>query len=233
MLRVPVPRSFMVVGNERRVGTTLVTCAIVQRLREAGVQAIAMKPAARADRRDGAGARSSELQQLAAASAFGLPPRVLCPFILPPEGGAPVWQGGAEAAVEAVVDTFRVLSTWGDTVVIEGADDLCSDGGLRFDSAELARELDLPVLLVVGVNSGCVASAQGRIAAFTRRGVQCVGWVANEARPGAQDPQGLLTDLAATLPVAGLGAVPSLPHCTPGLAARSINMERMLLALAG
>lgn len=232
MLNTPVIRSFVVVGNARAVGKTLVACTIVHFLREAGIQAIAMKPAAIAEPRGAAGSRSSELEQLAAASAFGLPTRALCPLVLSPGQPAPTGQE-ARCVHDAAVDTYRVLSTWGDVVVIEGADDLTADAGRCFDSAGLALELELPALAVVGVQSGCVASAQARIADLMQRGVACAGWIGNVARADVPNVQGELKDLCASLPVPCLGVIPSLAPCTPALAARAIDIERTLLALAG
>ena len=135
----PALRSFVVLGADAGDGQTLVASALVQALCGQGVKAVAMKAAPHGD----------ELQRLAAASAFGLPPRVLCP---PP--GAPT--------LDAVVDTFRVLATWADAVVLDGADPAGPEG------ADVARALGLPFVFVVGLRPGCAVAAVHKAQALAR-----------------------------------------------------------------
>lgn len=234
MTTVPMVRSFMVLGSDAGVGKTLVTCAVVHSLCEAGVQTIAMKPATRGAISDNGTWHSSEMLRLAAVSAFGLPPRALCPYLLPPAGGALAAGGTAhvEPTFDTIVDTFRVLSTWGDAVVIEGADGLCDSRGFKFDSADLAWELKLPFVAVVGLRPGCVAPALANLAAWAGRGLECVGWITNQVDPALTDARQLVAALAAAMPGPCLGAIPRLSVCAPATVARSIDMERTLSVLA-
>jgi dethiobiotin synthetase len=116
----PLVQSFMVAGTERGVGKTLVTAAMVRSLRQMGVNAVAMKPVSKGRLRGDGIWDSDEMRRLAAVSAFGLPPRTLCAH----------WLAAADDAthgtlhrvtpsMDTIVDTFQVLSTWADTVVVE------------------------------------------------------------------------------------------------------------------
>jgi dethiobiotin synthetase len=196
----PALRSFVVLGADAGDGQTLVASALVQALCGQGVKAVAMKAAPHGD----------ELQRLAAASAFGLPPRVLCP---PP--GAPT--------LDAVVDTFRVLATWADAVVLDGADPAGPEG------ADVARALGLPFVFVVGLRPGCAAAAVHKAQALARSGLECAGWVLNRSTPG-DDAQ--VDALRVGLPGPWLGSIPHLQRVAAEPAARAIDMPRTLAALA-
>jgi len=193
-------RSFVVLGADAGAGQTLVASALAQALCGQGVKAVAMKAVPHGD----------ELQRLAAASAFGLPPRLLR---TPP--GAPT--------LDAAVDTFRVLATWADAVVLDGADPTSPDG------ADVARALGLPFVFVVGLRPGCAVAAVHKAQALARSGLECAGWVLNRSRPG---DEAQLDSLRAGLPGPCLGSIPHLQPLAAGPAARAIDLPRTLAALA-
>lgn len=199
MATPPALRSFNVLGADAGDGQTLVAAALVQALCRRGVKAVGMKPVAHGD----------ELQRLAAASALALPPRVLC---VPRQHGVPT--------VDAVVDTFRVLATWADAVVVDGA------------GADVARALGLPFVFVVGLRPGCAAAALRKARALAGRGLQCAGWVANHTGPDADADATQVDALRAGLPGPWLGSIPHLARAAAEPAARNIDMRRTLAALA-
>jgi dethiobiotin synthetase len=55
--------------------------------------------------------------------------------------------------------------------------------------ADLARELGLPVLLVVGLRLGCISHALLTVAAIERSGLPLAGWVANPIDPDFVDAE--------------------------------------------
>lgn len=231
-MKTPQVRSFLVVGSGAAVGKTLVTCALVQSLCRAGVQAIAMKPAARGCIAGNGRWHSNELQQLAGVSAFGLPPHALCPYVVPSVRQAACQVDSGDASFEATIDTFRILSTWGDAVVIEGADELRQPLGLAFDSADLARELQLPFIAVVALRREGIEAAVRHAAALAARGLECAGWIANQPDRAASDDDELVAALARKMPGPCLGSIPALDVADPAAAARAIDIEGMMLALA-
>lgn len=55
----------------------------------------------------------------------------------------------------------------------------CVPLGADWDTAELARDLDLPVVLVVGLRLGCINHALLTAEAVRARGLRLAGWVGN------------------------------------------------------
>jgi dethiobiotin synthetase len=81
-----------------------------------------------------------------------------------------------------ILAAYVEINAASDAVVVEGV------GGFRvplndeFDTADLAEQLALPVVLVVGLRLGCISHALLTVEAILSRGLKLVGWVANETQ---------------------------------------------------
>jgi dethiobiotin synthetase len=66
-----------------------------------------------------------------------------------------------------------------DAMIVEGV------GGFKVpfhdgkDSADFAKDIGLPVVLVIGMKLGCINHALLTVEAIEQRGLQLAGWVAN------------------------------------------------------
>jgi dethiobiotin synthetase len=114
-----------------------------------------------------------------------------------------------------------------DATVVEGV------GGFRvplndaIDTADLAVEFNLPVILVVGMRLGCISHALLTAEAIIRRGLVLAGWVANEVDPAMNFIDENIEAVALRLPAPLLGRVPRLPHPTAAAAAEFIDLSRV------
>jgi dethiobiotin synthetase len=103
-------------------------------------------------------------------------------------------------------------------------------GGFRvpfsddFDSADLATQLNLPVILVVGVRLGCINHALLTIEAIVARGLVLAGWVANEVDPAMLYPDENIEALMERIPAPLLGRVPYLLKPDAAAAAGYIDL---------
>jgi dethiobiotin synthetase len=128
---------------------------------KAGVRACGMKPvAAGAELRDGEW-HNDDCDQLAAAGNVHLQANITTPFLLK-EPAAPHIAAELEGVVISAVPILAAyveINAASDAVVVEGV------GGFRvplndeFDTADLAEQLELPVVLVVGLRLGCISHA--------------------------------------------------------------------------
>ena len=74
--------------------------------------------------------------------------------------------------------------------------------------ADLARDLALPVILVVGMRLGCINHALLTAEAIQARGLQLAGWVANQVDPAMLRFEQNLEALTERLPAPLLGVTP-------------------------
>ena len=115
---------------------------------------------------------------------------------------------GVRIAPAPIVDALRALRQRAEVVLVEGV------GGFRvpladdYDSADLAAELALPVILVVGLRLGCINHALLTVEAIDRRGLQLAGWIGNQIDPQMLRAAQNIDSLRERIPAPLLGVLP-------------------------
>jgi dethiobiotin synthetase len=223
---IPTRFSCFITGTDTEIGKTLVSCAILHRLSAAGVRACGMKPvAAGAEMRDGE-LHNDDCDQLIACSNVHLPRNITTPYLLRDACAPHIAAAREGVAIEAVpiIAAFAEVVAASDAVVVEGV------GGFRvpfsddFDSAQMAEQLNLPVIMVVGLRLGCINHALLTIEAIVRRDLVLAGWVVNEIDPDMLFPEENIAALAARIPAPMLGRIPYLDNPTATEAAKFIDL---------
>ena len=95
----------------------------------------------------------------------------------------------------------------------------------RQDTADLARQLGLPVLMVVGLRLGCLNHALLTADAIAAQGLKLAGWVGNVVDPGMRHGMANLEALKLRLPAPLLGCVPRMPSALPAAAAAHLDFS--------
>jgi len=224
--------SCFVTGTDTGVGKTLIASAVLHALGSRGLRVAGMKPvAAGASWREGAW-RNEDVEQLAAAANTSVSRELLCPYLLP-QAVAPhiaAELAGIRLELPAIVRAYQSLCEQADAVVVEGV------GGFRvplaadFDTADLARALRLPVVLVVGLRLGCLNHAALTAEAIATRGLDLAAWVGNTIDPRMEQVERNLAALRALLPAPCLGCVPWLTPSDHRQAAQCLDVARLCAA---
>ena len=222
---LPPRFSCFVTGTDTEIGKTLISSAMLHALVQAGVRACGMKPvAAGAELRDGA-LHNDDCDQLAAAGNVHLLPSITTPYLLR-EPAAPHIAAaleGVEISPVPILAAYVEINAASDAVVVEGV------GGFRvplndeFDTADLAGQLGLPVVLVVGLRLGCISHALLTVEAIVARGLVLAGWVANETQADMAFADENIAALAQRIPAPLLGRVPRLEQPTAQAAAAHLD----------
>ncbi len=216
-----------VTGTDTEIGKTLISSAILHGLVQAGVKAAGMKPvAAGAEMRDGM-MHNDDVAQLAAASNVVLPQELAVPYLLR-EAAAPHRAAELEGVV---IDEAHILAChsriagMANAVVVEGVGGFRVPLSERFDTADLAQHLGLPVVLVVGLRLGCISHALLTAEAIAARGLKLAAWVANLADPKMQHVEANLAALRARIGAPLLGYVPRLQQPSAAAAAAYLDFS--------
>ncbi len=205
-------RSCFVTGTDTNVGKTLVACALVQALAQRGARVAGMKPVAAGAIMNAGVWRNDDVEQLAAAANVAAEIGQICPYVLE-QAVAPhiaAERSGVVLQLPVMLRAYQSLRARCDAVVVEGVGGFRVPLGPGFDSADLARELGLPVVLVVGLRLGCLNHAALTAEAIAARGLTLLGWVANSIDPDMAEAQRNVRTLADLLGAPCLGAVPWL-----------------------
>jgi dethiobiotin synthetase len=221
--------AYFITGTDTGIGKTLVSSALLHALAQQGLRAAAMKPvAAGAELRDGAW-HNEDADILAATSNLALPPELTTPYLLRAAAAPHIAaaQEGVTIDLAHIRACYDRIAAAADAVVVEGV------GGFRVplsdacDTADLAQQLGLPVILVVGLRLGCLNHALLTVDAIAARGLMLAGWVANVVDLGMQYGMDNIDALAARLPAPMLGCVPRLPAALPSAAAAHLDFSSL------
>ncbi|MGE5649511.1 dethiobiotin synthase [Noviherbaspirillum sp. UKPF54] len=221
--------AYFVTGTDTEIGKTLISSALLYALTQQGLRAAGMKPvAAGAELRDGVW-RNEDADRLASAANVTLPPQLTTPYLLR-EATAPhiaAQQEGVTIDASHIRACYDQVADAADAVVVEGV------GGFRvplsdtFDTADLARLLGLPVIMVVGLRLGCLNHALLTAEAIAARGLTLAGWVANVVDLGMLYGMDNINALTSRLSAPMLGCVPRLPAALPNAAAAHLDFSSL------
>jgi len=222
--------AFFVTGTDTGVGKTCIAAGLLQAANRRGLTTAALKPVAAGCERTPDGLRNEDALILQSVANPPLDYEQINPVALEP----------AIAPHIAALEARRPLSTdrlagycrgvlgQADFTVVEGA------GGWRVPLnpaetlADLARQLNLPVILVVGVRLGCLNHALLTAEAIARDGLPLAGWVANVLDPDMPRLRENVDALGQRLRAPFLGWVPSLPSPTPSAVAEHLNLDPLI-----
>ncbi|MES3675015.1 dethiobiotin synthase [Halomonas elongata] len=179
--------AYFVTGTDTDAGKTLVASGLLALARRRGHTTLGLKPVASGCDATPRGLRNIDALTLGEQSTPEVPYEVLNPYAYAP-AIAPHLAARRASDVPTLDDlvaaTADPLAWQRDLTLVEGA------GGWRVplndheDLAGLARRLELPVILVVGLKLGCLNHAILSAEAIRADGLQLAGWVGNLIEPG-------------------------------------------------
>lgn len=224
-------QTFFIAGTDTDVGKTRVAASLLEAAKQLGLSTIAMKPVAAGCEQTPDGLRNSDALILQRQMSVELPYEQLNPVALEPPIAPHIAAGqvGRRLVVSQLSGYCRgVMMQTADLMLIEGA------GGWRVPLnrvetlAGLAKELELPVILVVGMKLGCINHALLTAEAIARDGLPLVGWVANRIDPDMHCYEDNAQTLRELLPAPCLGEIPFMAEPEPGQMARYLDLNLVI-----
>lgn len=224
-----VKPAYFVTGTDTEIGKTLVSGTMLYALSQRGVRAAGMKPiAAGAELRDGVW-HNEDVDFLAAYASMQLPTALTTPYLLQDPAAPHIAAANEGITIDPkrILDCYAQVHAAADAVVVEGV------GGFRvpltsgYDTADLAKDLGLPVILVVGLRLGCINHALLTAEAIAARGLTLAGWVANVVDLGMDYGMANVEAITQRLPAPMLGCVPRLPAPLPSAAASHLDFSSL------
>jgi len=226
------PPSFFVTGTDTEIGKTLVSSALIYAMTQQGWKSVGMKPvAAGAELVNGVWCNEDVLALKAVSNLDRLDE--LDTFINPylfKLAAAPhiaAEQEQRQIDLKLILQRYQTLASHAQAMIVEGV------GGFRVplnaieDSADMAQQLNLPVVLVVGMRLGCISQALLTAEAIAARGLRLAGWVANSAQQEMSYLQENLSALRLRLNAPLLGCIPHLTNPDAAQAAKFLELTAL------
>ena len=204
---------YFVTGTDTEVGKTLVSGALILKLRELGRNAFGFKPVVAGTYQGQNGEYINEdIETLRVAS--NLPQtQSICPFVLdtPAAPHIVAKANGIELNVNKLLGSFTGIQNENDFVVVEGAGGFIVPLNDHESLADFAQKIDLPIIVVVGMKLGCLNHALLTIEAIKTRKMKIAGWVANALAQEMSLLNENIQSLQDRIDAPFLGTIPTLP----------------------
>jgi dethiobiotin synthetase len=217
--------SCFVTGTDTEIGKTLVASALVYLQAQRGCRVAAMKPiAAGTEWRDSRWC-NEDVDALAACASVALPQQITTPYLFKAAAAPHI----AASLEDVVIDRMHILNCFeqaraqSEAVVVEGVGGFCVPLNDSYDTADMAKDLNLSVVLVVGMRLGCINQALLTSEAIAKRGLKLMGWVANSVDVQMLYAQENIQAIAQRIDAPLLGTVPRLGVASAAAAASCFN----------
>ena len=204
-------RAVFIAGTDTGIGKTHSACTLLHALRAAGHNACGMKPVASGCAETPQGLRNDDaLALLAAGADVELPYALVNPIALrdPLSPHLAAAHDGVEITLPPLRAAFEQLAARHATVVVEGVGGWLVPLAPGLFASDIAKQWQLPVILVVGLRLGCLNHALLSARAIVADGCRLLGWIGNRVDPAMDAPDENLATLCELLPAPCLGVLP-------------------------
>jgi dethiobiotin synthetase len=220
-------KAFFFTGTDTHVGKTLMSAGLLIAAKNQGLTTAALKPVAAGCDKTSEGLRNDDALLLQSAITEKMHYEQINPCALEAAIAPHIaaQQEGRRLSVDRLVGFCRGALSLAEVTVVEGA------GGWRVPinahetMADLAKALNLQVILVVGIRLGCLNHALLTAEAIARDGLNLVGWVANCIDKDMPALQENIESLHARLQAPCLGVIPFLSEASPITAAHYFDVN--------
>ena len=218
-------QAYFITGTDTEIGKTHATCALLAAADLQGLRAVALKPVAAGTDATG---RNEDVVRLMAASNVALPERTINPWLLkdPLSPHIAARQAGVEITAATIIETFHLADERTDLLLVEGVGGLYAPLSDTLTQPELIRQLDIPVILVVGLRLGCLNHALLTAAAIEKEGLQFAGWIGNRVDLAFQASAENIQTLNERLNAPCLGILPFDPMASASVLASYLTLPR-------
>jgi len=215
--------SYFVTGTDTGVGKTLVSCALLHAFAAQGKRVVGFKPVAAGCDDD---YHNDDVKQLRAASSFQATYGQVNPycFVPPVAPHIAARDSGVRIEFSRIITSYHELSGQADEVIVEGAGGFLVPLNEKQNSADLVKELALPVIVVVGMRLGCLNHALLTVRVIHDYGLECAGWVANVLDADMPALQQNIEALRERIPHPLLGVIPYQAQPNAAIAAEYLDL---------
>jgi dethiobiotin synthetase len=219
--------SLFVTGTDTGVGKTQISSALINLLKQRGQRVAGMKPIASGCYMTPDGLRNDDALVLNQQANVQLNYDVINPYAFEPPIAPHIAAKRVGGEIDATVihRQFHQIQKKADSVVVEGAGGWFVPINNNLTMADVAIRLGLPVVLVVGVQLGCISHALLTVEAIKCSGLPFYGWVANNIVENTES-DAIVESLKERIPVPCLGVVPVL-------SASQVVMDHITLLASG
>lgn len=209
---------YFITGTDTGVGKTRISTALLTAFNARGFSTAAMKPVATGCANTAQGLRNDDALTLQQHASLPLTYEQINPYAFEPPIAPHLAAAQAGQAIDLshIKHGLDILAAQADVVIVEGVGGWLVPLNADATVADLAYELGLPVILVVGLRLGCLNHALLTVQSIEQSSLPFAGWVANVIDPAMQCIEENIQALRERITAPWFGTVQWNMQVTPG-----------------
>ena len=207
-------RGCFITGTDTDIGKTSICLALVEVLKKNSYRVAAMKPVASGCEESVDGRRNKDALLMLQHTGSCHDYRTINPFALslPSAPLLAAQHDGVEIEAGPILESFHILSENADVVLVEGVGGWHMQLNEDLWLSEVVKNLNLPVIMVVGLRLGCINHALLTAEAIAGSGCWMLGWIGNQIDPSYKDSDSTIALLSRLLAAPLIGSIPYVPQ---------------------
>lgn len=171
-------RAYFITGTDTNVGKTWATLALMSHFKQQNLSVLGMKPVASGCEKIDGKFKNDDALAIQKNGSFEVDYQIINPFAY--EFPISPHLAGKENPVDfdVILQNFHLLQNLADVVIIEGAGGFLVPLNENETIADLAKKLNVPIILVVSIKLGCINHALLTAQAIENSQLKLAGWLA-------------------------------------------------------
>lgn len=219
--------SFFITGTDTNIGKTAITCSLIAKCIEEGFRAGGMKPVAAGCHIENGYMISDDVKKIIEVSNVDLNIKEINPYSFELPIAPHISFKSNEIDIHLIKKYLRSFENKMDYLFIEGVGGYAVPLTETFTTADLVENLDIPVILVVGMKLGCINHALLTVESILNKKQNLCGWVANRIDADMQAYEENFSFLKEKIKAPCLGEVPYFKDFDPYKASKFINLNKL------
>lgn len=222
---------YFVTGTDTEIGKTTITVGLVSAVIKAGFTCVGLKPVAAGQDLVNGTWINEDVLRLSQVCEPNIDIEKLCSYQFRTPC-APKISGELEGKIierGVVLDQLRESMRYAQHAFVEGVGGFDIPLNADWTTADLAVDLNCPVILVVGLRLGCVNHAVLTRDSILSRGLTLAGWIANQVDPDFAFLDKNLESLQQCLSAPCIGQIPFMSEPSNGIDAEMFDLNSLLL----
>lgn len=219
--------SFFITGTDTNIGKTAITCSLIAKCIEEGFRAGGMKPVAAGCHIENGYMISDDVKKIIEVSNVDLNIKEINPYSFELPIAPHISFKSNEIDIHLIKKYLRSFENKMDYLFIEGVGGYAVPLTENFTTADLVENLDIPVILVVGMKLGCINHALLTVESILNKKQKLCGWAANRIDGDMQAYEENFSFLKEKIKAPCLGEVPYFKDFDPYKASKFIDINKL------
>jgi len=169
---------FFITGTDTDVGKTWATIALMHYFKNKGFSVVGMKPVAAGCVWQDGQLKNADALLMQENATLALEYKEINPYAFEMPVSPHLAAKENPVQLDVIAKAFDCLKDKADVILVEGAGGWLAPLNEEYDIADLAKVLQISVIMVVAIRLGCINHARLTFNAIQSSGVKCAGWLA-------------------------------------------------------